>query len=81
MALSAGIDLAITVILCYLLYRRKDHDQTTRCGKLLDQLIVWTIQTGLITRSPTNVKSRELMGLVPDSWIYLTVHPMTMLAT
>lgn len=30
MALSAGIDLAITVILCYLLYRRKDADHITR---------------------------------------------------
>ncbi|KAL4265198.1 hypothetical protein AB1N83_002830 [Pleurotus pulmonarius] len=87
MALSAGIDLTITAILCYLLYRRKDPDQTTRCGKLLDQLIVWTIQTGLIT------SIFACAGLVvfvaawnSYSWIYLTgilsrLYPMTMLAT
>ncbi|KAF9494148.1 hypothetical protein BDN71DRAFT_1449233 [Pleurotus eryngii] len=65
MALSAGIDLAITVILCYLLYRRKDPDHITRCGKLLDQLIVWTIQTGLITR----------YGTIPTTYFSIQTRP------
>ncbi|KDQ28387.1 hypothetical protein PLEOSDRAFT_167802 [Pleurotus ostreatus PC15] len=74
MALSAGIDLAITVILCYILYRRKDPDHITRNGT--DNKYCRVRQ----------FSSKNSLSHESDSWIYLTgilsrLYPMTMLAT
>ncbi|KAH7106408.1 hypothetical protein BKA62DRAFT_825944 [Auriculariales sp. MPI-PUGE-AT-0066] len=47
-AASVGVDLLITGSLCAILYSRRDKGQTyTR--KLIDKLIVWTIETGMVT--------------------------------
>jgi hypothetical protein len=49
LVISACVDVIIAISLCYFLlqHRDKTFDRTT---KVLDRLVAWTLQTGLMTR-------------------------------
>jgi len=46
--LGAFIDVSVAVLLCYYFAKHRRHS-THRTVKLLDKMIMWTIETGLIT--------------------------------
>ncbi|KAJ7200034.1 hypothetical protein GGX14DRAFT_524974, partial [Mycena pura] len=47
-ALSAADDITITTTLVYLLYKQRNHDHK-RTTALVDKIILWTMETGLMT--------------------------------
>jgi len=47
-SVTAAVDVVITLSMCYLLRRNHDHIRK-RTLRMLDKLVLWTIQTGTIT--------------------------------
>ncbi|KII83826.1 hypothetical protein PLICRDRAFT_47017 [Plicaturopsis crispa FD-325 SS-3] len=71
LGVGAATDLVITVSLCYLLYKERSCS-ITRTVAVIDRLLIWTVQTGVIT-SFSSIAVLIILTVVPENYAWLAI--------
>ncbi|KAF8205597.1 hypothetical protein K438DRAFT_1964026 [Mycena galopus ATCC 62051] len=71
-SLSVATDLGITVTLVFLFYRRRGEGLTKQTTAIVDRLIKWTLETGMLT-SLFSILNLVLFLVLRDTFIWMGV--------
>ncbi|KAJ7072814.1 hypothetical protein C8F01DRAFT_1105305 [Mycena amicta] len=71
-SLSVTVDLSIAVSLVLLLVRNRRHSGFERTTVLVDKIIAWTVETGVVT-SMFSIVSMVLYATMPTTFLWLAV--------